>query len=202
VLGIPRSARCAIFALSGLGLAMLGAGAFFGQGGPAQARPVMTSALSPQDAAARDTIVKTHSDAPLGASGLPVPRWVSLKSGRVNVRQGPTLEHAIVWTYVREGLPVEIIAEFDTWRRVRDQSGEMGWVKQQMLAGKRTVAVSGTGNAAMKADAANNARVVAYAAPGLIASLIGCNGQWCEIEARGYAGFIARSRLWGVYRTE
>ena len=65
----------------------------------------------------------------IAPSGLPVPRWVSVRAGRVNVRRGPSLDQDVVWTYVRAGVPVEIIAEYDTWRRIRDASGDTGWVK-------------------------------------------------------------------------
>lgn len=137
-----------------------------------------------------------------GPSGLPVPRWVSLKAGRVNVRQGPSSDQAILWTYVREGLPVEVIAEYDTWRRIRDRTGETGWVRQQLVSGRRTVVVMGQDNAPMTAKPGSLDKVVALAAPGLVAELQTCKGQWCEVSARGYDGYISRDRLWGVYLTE
>src|SRR6185369_1515022 len=79
----------------------------------------------------------------IAASGLPVPRWVSMRAGRVNVRRGPSLDQDVIWVYVRAGVPVEVIAEYDTWRRIRDASGETGWVKAQMLDGRRNVLVTG-----------------------------------------------------------
>src|SRR5262245_18286839 len=65
---------------------------------------------------------------PIVATGLPVPRWVSVKAERVNVRRGPSTEHELLWTYVKSGVPVEIIAEYETWRRIRDADGSTGWV--------------------------------------------------------------------------
>src|SRR6187399_3497042 len=76
------------------------------------------------------------------ASGLPVPRFVSLKSDHVNVRGGPTKDHDVSWIYTRAGLPVEVTAEFENWRRVRDSEGAEGWVYHSLLAGKRTVMIS------------------------------------------------------------
>lgn len=151
-----------------------------------------------------DVLAASTPDKPVqtGPSGLPVPRWVSLKAGRVNVRQGPTPEHAILWTYVREGLPVEVIAEFDTWRRIRDQSGETGWVRQQMISGRRMVVVTGSANVPIVAKPGQADKVVALAAPGLVAQLQACTANWCEVSARGYDGFVPRNRLWGVYAQE
>ena len=78
------------------------------------------------------------SDRQTGPSGLPVPRFVSLKTDRVNVRRGPSTEHQVIWVYARKGLPVEIIAEHERWGRVRDSDGEEGWVYHSLLAGRRT----------------------------------------------------------------
>ena len=47
-------------------------------------------------------------DSAVTTSGLPVPRYVSLKSDHVNVRAGPTKDNDVAWIYTRSGLPVEI----------------------------------------------------------------------------------------------
>ncbi len=70
----------------------------------------------------------------LGPSGLPIPRFVSLKAEKVNVRRGPSSDHPVAWVFQRKGLPVEIVAEFENWRRVRDAEGEEGWILQNMLS--------------------------------------------------------------------
>src|SRR6202142_154552 len=74
-------------------------------------------------------------------SGLPVPRFVSLKADRVNVRGGPDKDHDVAWIYTKVGLPVEITAEFENWRRIRDSDGTEGWVYHSLLSGKRTATV-------------------------------------------------------------
>ena len=75
-------------------------------------------------------------------SGLPVPRFVSLKSDKVNVRAGPTKDHDVAWVYNRAGLPVEVTAEFENWRRIRDWEGAEGWVYHSLLSGRRTALVA------------------------------------------------------------
>ena len=74
-------------------------------------------------------------------SGLPLPRFVSLKADKVHVRQGPGTDHKIAWVFQQAGLPVEVIQEFETWRRVRDSEGATGWVFHAMLSGRRTVVI-------------------------------------------------------------
>src|SRR4051794_11981856 len=76
------------------------------------------------------------------SSGLPIPRYVSLKSDRVNLREGPSKDHRTAWVFERAGLPVEITAEFEQWRKIRDSEGTEGWVLQQLLSGRRTAIVA------------------------------------------------------------
>ena len=81
-------------------------------------------------------------DSAITTSGLPVPRYVSLKSDHVNVRAGPTKDNDVAWIYTRSGLTVEITAEFENWRRVRDSEGSEGWVYHSLLSGRRTAVVT------------------------------------------------------------
>src|ERR1700709_498676 len=81
-------------------------------------------------------------DAALTTSGLPVPRYVSLKSDHVNIGAGPTKDNDVAWVYTRSGLPVNITAEFENGRRVRDSEGAEGWVYHSLLSGRRTAVVT------------------------------------------------------------
>lgn len=135
-------------------------------------------------------------------SGLPVPRYVSLKSDRVNVREGPSKEHPTVWIYQRAGLPVEITAEFETWRKIRDSEGAEGWVLHSLLSGRRTALVAPWKKEAQVITAADHVTAVAKLEPGVIGSLRGCDGQWCHLVGQGFDGYMAQQNLWGVYPGE
>jgi SH3-like domain-containing protein len=138
-------------------------------------------------------------------SGLPVPRFVSLKPDRVNVRGGPTRDHEVTWVYTRAGLPVEITAESENWRRIRDWEGAEGWVYHSMLSGRRTAVVKskekdGLVPLLVKPDATND--VVANLQSGVLAMVKQCTGAWCRIVGHGFDGWIVQDRLWGVYPNE
>jgi SH3-like domain-containing protein len=138
-------------------------------------------------------------------TGLPLPRFVSLKSDNVNVRRGPGQEYEIAFTFVRAGLPVEITQEFDTWRKIRDSDGSEGWVFHSLLSGARTALVApweSGGPFPARASADSQAAVVAYLEPRVIADVEECTGTWCLIRVEGYAGWIEQERLWGVYPSE
>jgi SH3-like domain-containing protein len=142
---------------------------------------------------------------PAEGTGLPLPRFVSLKSDDVNVRRGPGQEYDIAFTFVRAGLPVEITQEFDNWRKIRDSEGSEGWVFHSLLSGKRTALVAPwdkSGPFPAYAGADPKAAVVAYLEPKVIADVVECTGAWCEISVKGYDGWMEQERLWGVYPDE
>jgi SH3-like domain-containing protein len=139
------------------------------------------------------------------ASGLPVPRFVSLKSDRVNVRSGPNKDQEVRWVYTRAGMPVEITAEFENWRRIRDWEGAEGWVYHSLLSGRRSAVVVPTLKDDLvplyeKSDAKSG--VVAKLQSGVLGQLKTCNGLWCEFNGKGFSGWIRQERLWGAYPDE
>src|SRR5690606_37802675 len=134
-----------------------------------------------------------------GPSGLPLPRSVSRKAKRVNLRVGPSTDYAVSWLYLKSGLPVEIIQEYDNWRRVRDADGTEGWVNQSLLVGERTAVaapwIRGNGSdvfVQMRRDSISNAAVVAKLQPGVLLKLDECTGNWCCAEAGGVAGWVSQ----------
>lgn len=135
-------------------------------------------------------------------SGLPLPRFVSLKSDKVYVRTGPSVRYPIRWIYQKSDLPVEIVEEFDVWRKIRDSEGEGGWVSQTLLSGERTGLVKGEDLAPVREDPAEDARMVARLEPGVIARIEECDAAWCQVSAGGFKGWISRNSLWGIYENE
>jgi len=134
-------------------------------------------------------------------TNLPIPRFVSLRSSEVNLRTGPGTMYPVDWVYVRRELPVEVIAEFDVWRKIRDWQGTTGWVHQSMLDGRRTVRISGS-EQTLRREPDDAAVVVARLAPGVIGRLLECNDSWCRIEVDGNRGWLKRDEFWGVYPDE
>lgn len=158
------------------------------------------SALAQGKTAASDDVQR-------GPSGLPLPRFVSLKSNRVNMRVGPGTKYAVKWMYVRPGLPLEIIQEYDNWRRVRDADGEEGWIHHTLLSGRRTGIVApwfdnGSTSMPLVRSPSEGSRVVAQVDPGAIGEVTGCDGQWCRMRFGETAGWMTQSSIWGVYPGE
>ncbi len=142
----------------------------------------------------------------LGVStGLAVPRFVSLKSATVRMRRGPSREHNVLWTYKKAGLPVEITAEFENWRKVRDWEGSEGWIFHTLLSGRRTIMVAPwkkKGLIGIFKKPSANAPLAARIGPKVVAKVQNCNRVWCRISGKGYEGYIQQKSLWGVYPNE
>src|SRR5690349_21910797 len=124
-------------------------------------------------------------------SGLPVPRFVSLKAGRVNVRVGPGEDYKIAWVFTKPGLPIEVVQEYDTWRRIRYSDGSVGWVFKSLLSGKRTAVVSPWKNGEARpiyTSATADSSIAAYLQPGVSGDIGKCKDGWCRISGAGYKG--------------
>jgi SH3-like domain-containing protein len=124
--------------------------------------------------------------------------YASLRSNKVYLREGPTFEHRILFIYERKDYPVEVLASYETWRRVRDADGTIGWVSQSMLSDARTVLIVGKGRADIRDEPSAAASVIAKADPGVVARLKACKPQFCAISTSGLKGWIDRTRIWGV----
>ncbi len=153
-------------------------------------------------------LARAEAAAQIGPSGLPLPRFVSLKPGRVNLRVGPGRDYAVTWLFLKSGLPVEIVQEYDNWRRIRDSEGTEGWVYQSLLSGKRTAMTAPWQrdkdgvmlNVYRSAD--DKAGVVAKVQPGVLGSLKTCNGEYCRVVFSGASGWMRQSDIWGAYPDE
>lgn len=143
-------------------------------------------------------------------SGLPVPRFVSLKADEVNLRAGPGRDYPTSWVYKRAGLPLEVVKEFDIWREVRDSEGTQGWVIQSLLSGRRTALVQpwdvkagkATATATLRKKNSQSGAPVAKLEAGVIANVMTCDKEWCRVSVDKYTGYIEQKKLWGVYEGE
>uniref|UniRef100_UPI003F70C9D2 SH3 domain-containing protein n=1 Tax=Falsiroseomonas sp. TaxID=2870721 RepID=UPI003F70C9D2 len=136
-------------------------------------------------------------------TGLALPRFAALRSDEVNMRVGPSTSYPIEWTFQRRDLPVQIVGEFQLWRRIRDAEGAEGWVHSSTLAGRRTVLIRGAANAqevTLRRRAEESSPAVARLRPGVIGRIRECeaNNSWCEVQIAGHRGFLRRAELWGI----
>ena len=139
-------------------------------------------------------------------SGLPLPRFVSVEDKKTNVRAGPGEKYPILWVIERKNLPLEVILEFENWRKIKDIEGQEGWIFQGLLSGKRTGLVKAKEKAPVyerpyeKID--ENSILSMYLEPLVVVKLEACDGAWCKISSAGFSGWLQRKYIWGVYESE
>lgn len=129
------------------------------------------------------------------------PHFVSLRHDTVNVRTGPGTQYPVDWVFKRARLPVEAIAEFEQWIRVRDYEGEEGWVHRRLLSPDRWAVVTGSLRTVRQRPSEDSPPVL-FAEPGVQGRLLACRDNWCQIEIRARRGWLPRDLLWGVYPHE
>ncbi|WP_439543678.1 SH3 domain-containing protein [Hyphomicrobium sp.] len=188
-----RSAIAAVMAVSIVGATLAGSAA---QGAPAQ----VAAPAQPGVAASTGK----------SESGLPLPRFVSLKADRVNLRAGPGTDYPTSWVYRQAGLPLEVLSELEGWRQVRDAEGATGWVVQSLLSGRRTALVTpwdvkagqAAPQVAVRDDDSESSRAVVNVEAGVIANVHSCDGRWCHVTIDRFRGYVLQKQLWGVYENE
>ena len=162
----------------------------FALSSPAAAQPAAPPAATP-----------TNKDALKNRSGLPVPRFASQRAIRAYMRTGPGKEYPVKWIFIRPGLPLEITAEWNIWRRVRDSDGAEGWMDRAMLSTDRSVQIIGQMRD-LRARPDISAPIVLRAEPGVVMRVTMCADRWCRVEGEGRSGYVLREQTFGTYPDE
>ncbi len=131
----------------------------------------------------------------------PIPRFVSTRSTESNLRVGPGSDYPVDWVFVKNNIPVEITAEFDTWRRVRDFEGTEGWFHQSMLKSQRYGVISDSVAIVHRSNSEGSSGVVKLT-QGVIVKIKKCRNDWCYVTLDKFEGWLPGSQLWGVYPDE
>jgi len=132
-------------------------------------------------------------------TGLPLPRFASIRSHRANLRRGPGTRYPIDWVVHRKFLPVEILREFYDWRYVRTPDGTKDWIHGALLSGRRTFRI-GKVTATLRRAPQRDARAVALLKPGVIGHLLSCEhlAAWCRVRVGSHRGYLRRDTFWGT----
>jgi SH3-like domain-containing protein len=134
-------------------------------------------------------------------SGLPVPRYVTLKFDEANLRAGPGREYPVLWQYRQAGLPLRVDAEFGIWRKVIDHDGTAGWMHGSVLSLRRMALVQKS-MAKIHANPDEKSNVIALAERLALMELQSCPKTWCHVANNDVRGWIKRQAVWGLLETE
>lgn len=140
---------------------------------------------------------------------LTLPRFATLRATKANLHVGPGSNYPVSWLFLRPGMPLEIVAEFDTWRQVRDWQGTEGWIHKSLLKGKRSFWTLGK-TQELKDKPDEKAKTIAFVEATVVGVLLECQAKWCRVEMKSageankqkYKGWLPRQAIWGVYPHE
>ena len=137
-------------------------------------------------------------------TGLALPRFVSLHYGHINMRSGPGERYPIEWVYMQKNAPVEILAEFEHWRKIKDWQGSEGWVHKNGLTGKRFVKVVSPGENNIYAKDDYKAKIIAKVEDEVVGEIKKCpvNSSFCLVKFGNIDGWMPRQHLYGIYPDE
>lgn len=150
-----------------------------------------------------------------GVTGLPIPRFVSLKSSETNLRKGPNYKFPVNWIYKQKGYPMQLIAEFENWRKLRDEDGSEGWVHENLISGIRHLYIA-RNNYKIKNEfySAQKSELILFKYPdetsypiarmqiGTLGKLKNCQKEWCKIKIANFSGWVLKQNTWGVLNDE
>ena len=151
----------------------------------------------------------THRDGPppadnrpVGASGLPLPRFVSVSARRANLRSGPGRGYPVRWVYTRRNWPLKVVREYGVWRQVVDIDGTTGWMHAALLSGRRYGVIRGDRPVALHAKPRADSMVLYRAEPGVLVRILRCGPAWCRVRIAGGKAWVPKTALWGVLPRE
>ena len=167
----------------------------------APAAPAAAPPAAPAPATDAAVTLPTNKDALKYRSGLPIPRFASLRANRAYMRAGPGKQYPVTWVFVRPGTPLEVTGEWNVWRRVRDADGTVGWMDRAMLSTERTVQITRQ-TRELRARPDLSAPIVLRAEPGVVMRVTMCADRWCRVQGQGRSGYLLREHGFGTYPGE
>ena len=133
------------------------------------------------------------------AADAPAPtKFAALRYGKINMHTGPGMQYPTAWVYQRKLLPVEVLAEYDKWKKVADPDGTTGWVQETMLTDKRAFLIRGDQPKVLHHDPDAASSTVATLQPGVVGKLTACQRDWCHVKVDDYDGWLMKADFWGA----
>jgi len=131
------------------------------------------------------------------AENRPVPYWASISAGDALMRSGPGRNYPATWRYRRADLPVKVLQIHESWRKIREPDGTIGWMAAALLSAQRTAIVTGEIRP-LRAAPETASKILWRAEPGVVGKIAHCAAGWCEFEVDGRAGYVAVNHIWGA----
>lgn len=128
----------------------------------------------------------------------------SLSKDTVHMRYGPSKDHPIKWIFNKKGIPVEKLATFDQWHKVRDFTGEEGWIHKSLLSSKPYGIVHTNQEKTyilMRKKAKKESVALLRIEEGTLLRVKECDSIFCKVSVSSHSGYVEKKYIWGIAQT-
>ena len=122
--------------------------------------------------------------------------YLTLRNDKVNLRQGPSLEHPIKLVYKKKYLPVLIIDTSYNFRKIIDHENNSGWVHISQLSKKKS-ALNISNNLIVFKKPSYYSKPLAVLEKGRLCFIKKCKNKWCKIKTGDFTGWVEKKGLSG-----
>ena len=122
--------------------------------------------------------------------------YLTLRNDKVNLRQGPSLEHPIKLIYKKKYLPVLIIDKSYNFRKIIDHENNSGWIHISQLS-KKKYALNNKNKSIIFKKPSEYSQPLAFVKKGRLLLIKKCKKEWCKIKTSKYVGWMKKKNLKG-----
>lgn len=130
-----------------------------------------------------------------------IKKFYSTKYNEVNVRNGPGTNYFVVGKFLKKGIPVLVVGEFEGWKRTINFLGNEGWISNSQLSKKRYGIIIKE-SVEMKSFPKKKAKTKLILGKNLNFKIKRCIIDWCKIKVRSKSGWIKKDNFWGILDKE
>ena len=128
-------------------------------------------------------------------TGFEIPRYASLKSNDSNLRVGPSTNYPILIKYIENDFPIQIIEEYQDWRKIIDINNNSGWLHKRLIKGNRSGIIVSLNDKNILVYNTVFGKIIGEVSPGSIVNLKKCKQNWCLIKIGNHKGWINKKYL-------
>ena len=121
---------------------------------------------------------------------------MTTKYSEVNVRNGPGLNHLVIYKILIKGYPLKIISNFENWSRVSDVNGIGGWISNSQLSEKKYVIITSNSEFLYKFPNIKSKKI-AKAMKNFVLENKKCHEYWCFVQEKEIRGWVRKKGIWG-----
>lgn len=112
------------------------------------------------------------------------------------MRTGPGFHYPVKWVYTHKNLPLKVMEEFETWKKVCDIDEDCGWIKNNLLSNKRYVMIKEDTLGYKKQNF--DSKIIIKIDKLVIMKVEKCDKEWCLLSSSKCKAWVQKEHIYGV----